>query len=307
MTKFLKFKTVILGCFLTLFTGCGAVPPNDETDTVKDENRAITIAEAKTAVLDNAGLSEQDVRFVRFYLDSTDGDSKYDIEFISGNAEYDYVVHAVTGNILSMHCETGDYNINNIPPEIMPSTNASPSGELTPTAFPFSPAPSAAPPSSATAPPEIEQQYIGVEAAKQAALLHAGLTAADVRFAHAHLEFEHGRWSYDVEFHKDNTSYDYDIDALTGEALSFEHDTEYRSHGNTVQTGSRQITREEAVQIALKYAGVSEADAQYLKVELDYDDGRTEYEVEWDVGQYEYTCDIDAYTGEIISFEKELD
>ncbi len=44
-----------------------------------------------------------------------------------------------------------------------------------------------------------------------------------------------------------------------------------------------------------------------LKVEFDYDDGRVKYEVKWNVGRMEYSCDVDAYTGQILSFEKELD
>ena len=52
-----------------------------------------------------------------------------------------------------------------------------------------------------------------MEAAKQAALNHAGVAADAVRFAHARLEFDDGYWKYDVEFHQDNMKYDYDIDA----------------------------------------------------------------------------------------------
>lgn len=46
---------------------------------------------------------------------------------------------------------------------------------------------------------------------------------------------------------------------------------------------------------------------QRLKMELDHDDGRAKYEVEWHVGQVEYSCDVDAYTGEILSYEEEPD
>ena len=40
---------------------------------------------------------------------------------------------------------------------------------------------------------------------------------------------------------------------------------------------------------------------------IDYDDGRGEYEVEWSVGRTEYSCDVDAVTGAILSYDKELD
>ena len=44
-----------------------------------------------------------------------------------------------------------------------------------------------------------------------------------------------------------------------------------------------------------------------MKIEMDYDHGHGEYEVEWNVGRTEYSCDVDADTGSILSLEKELD
>ena len=152
-----------------------------------------------------------------------------------------------------------------------------------------------------------EQQYIGTEAAKLAALNHAGLKSEEVNFVHAHLESDDGIWQYDIEFHKDTTEYDYDIDALTGEILSFDHDAEYYHHAQAANAGSEQITEEQAKQLALQHAGVAEKDAQRLQIKFDYDDGRGEYEVEWYVGRTEYSCDVDAVTGAILSYDKELD
>lgn len=353
MNRHYFVKIILTGCILALLAGCGTTPRPENAGTGQEgsSDSYITVAEAKAAVLANVGLSEEDVRFVRFHLEPADDDSRYDIEFISENAEYDYVVNAVTGKILSMNCEIGSYNIASVPPEIMPPADI-PTANMPPAATqpaasmptdtpPVSAGPTDTPPASAgstdapltntpaastkptaappaatqpaasiptNAPAEAAQQYIGADAAKQAALYHAGLDAAAVRFTHAHLEWEHGCWTYDVEFHKDNTEYDYSINALTGEILSHSHDTEYHHHhGSAVPAGSEMIAETTAKQIALEYAGVAEADAQRLEVEFDYDDGRAEYEVEWHVGQLEYSCDVDAYTGEILSFKKELD
>ena len=43
------------------------------------------------------------------------------------------------------------------------------------------------------------------------------------------------------------------------------------------------------------------------KVELDYEDGRKVYEVEFIKGGYEYEFDVDANTGAIVNFEKGID
>lgn len=91
------------------------------------------------------------------------------------------------------------------------------------------------------------------------------------------------------------------------EILSYDHDAEYSQPKTTSSPDTEKITEDRAKEIALSHAGVAEKDAQRLKVKLDYDDGRAEYEIEWQVGRTEYSCDVDAYTGEILSFEKELD
>ena len=143
------------------------------------------------------------------------------------------------------------------------------------------------------------------------ALEHAGLKEEEVGFAHTKLELEDGIWQYDVEFYQDSTrtEYDYDIDALTGKILSFDHDAEYypQGTGGDSPTGDVQITGDKAKEIALEYAGVAEEEAQFLEVSYDYDDGRAEFEIEWHVGRTEYACDVDAVTGEVLGFEKEFD
>ena len=279
--------------------GLGEADSRRETEG--QESGAVTVAGVKTVVLENAGLSEDEVRFVRIHLDSENGNSEYDVEFVCQDAEYDYKVSALTGEILAMHCEMGNYDVDALPQDVVqaegiPAPDASQAEN---------PLPQDAP--QADIAPEAGGQYIGSEAAKQIALDHAGLTAEEAHFVHAHLEQDDGNWKYDIEFHKDNTEYDYDIHALTGEILSFDQDAEYDQHGADTMVGEGQITKDRAKQIALAHAGVAEEDAQRLKIEFDYDDGRGEYEVEWQIGHTEYSCDVDASTGEILSYEKELD
>ena len=61
----------------------------------------------------------------------------------------------------------------------------------------------------------------------------------------------------------------------------------------------------------LKDSGVNEADVRELEIELDRDDGFTVYEVEFKTYtngvETEYEYDIDAYTGEILKKEIDID
>ena len=66
-------------------------------------------------------------------------------------------------------------------------------------------------------------------------------------------------------------------------------------------------SREEAIEIALRHAGISSENATRITCEYDVDDGVKEYEVEFHAGKYEYSYDIHAETGKILSREKEID
>ena len=62
-----------------------------------------------------------------------------------------------------------------------------------------------------------------------------------------------------------------------------------------------------AKEIALKDAGVAEADCTELKVKLDTDDAVVHYDVEFKAGGMEYDYDIDPTTGAILKAESEID
>lgn len=61
----------------------------------------ITADRAKEIALADAGVKASAVVFIRAELDRDDGRMVYDVEFYSGNIEYDYEIDAVTGAIRS--------------------------------------------------------------------------------------------------------------------------------------------------------------------------------------------------------------
>ncbi|MFI3251248.1 MAG: S-layer homology domain-containing protein, partial [Eubacteriales bacterium] len=74
----------------------------------------------------------------------------------------------------------------------------------------------------------------------------------------------------------------------------------------TPSTGTL-ISEAEAKRIALAHAGVSESEVTFAKVELDWDDGIQEYEVEFYVGYDEYDYEINALTGAILSYDRDME
>ena len=77
--------------------------------------------------------------------------------------------------------------------------------------------------------------------------------------------------------------------------------TASQQQGSTGTASSNYITVERAKQIALNDAGVKESSAVFLRANLDWDDGRMQYEVEFYSGNTEYDYDIDALTGAVWS------
>ena len=73
-----------------------------------------------------------------------------------------------------------------------------------------------------------------------------------------------------------------------------------------ITASSEGITEAEAQAIALEHAGLTEADISRLEVRKDFDDGRQEYDVEFHADRLEYEYEIDAVTGKILSFDKDL-
>lgn len=173
------------------------------------------------------------------------------------------------------------------------------------------------------------EAYIEEEEAKSIVLSHAAVPENAVTQYYAKLDYENGIRVYEIEFYADGYEYDYEINALTGEIISQKKEQDKNqllmqtnSSGNaggtgsagdgnitasSGNTGSSYIGESKAREIALTRAGLNGGSGSVIEVELDREDGIMVYEVEIKSGGYEYQCEINAVTGEIISYEKEWD
>lgn len=65
---------------------------------------------------------------------------------------------------------------------------------------------------------------ISLDKAKEIALSHAGLASNQVTFQRTELDFDNGIQKYEIEFYYNYREYSYEIDANTGNILSYEQD-----------------------------------------------------------------------------------
>lgn len=277
-------RTVFLcaaGLALLLFAGCA------QTGSQMSYIGAET---AKQKALEAASLTAAEVAFTSTDMGTRNGLDYYQICFEAGGQSYRYDVDALTGVIISVQGPGAAGQP--APPE--PTAPQMTDAATSPTP---SPLPPASQPPAATAPSATgsgSSAYIGEEEAKRAALAHAGLAADQISLIRAKLEFDDGRWVYDVEFFTpSHEEYDYEIDAYTGTVLSYDFDAEYNPNQ---QGGAGPVTAEQARQIALaRVPGAAAADIR--EFETDYDDGALKYEGKIIYNGMEYEFEIDAYSG----------
>ena len=106
-----------------------------------------------------------------------------------------------------------------------------------------------------------------------------------------------------MEFAVGGVEYEYDIDAATGDILKYERDGEesWQQGQTSAGTSGTSINGQDARDIALAHAGVTQDQVRELEVELD--DGC--YQVEFKAGRYEYEYEISAADGSILTAERD--
>jgi len=255
---------------------------NTQKDSSKDTTlQLIDEAKAKDLALTHADLTDSDITFVKVKLDHDDGRQVYEVEFYdSSYTEYDYEIDASTGKILDFDRDAEDF----VPPvkdEPKKDTSNKDTSDKNKSEKPST---------------------ISKQAAKDAALAHAGVNSSDVSFVKVKLDREDGRQVYEVEFYDSNyTEYDYEIDALTGEVLDFDRDAE--DYVPPVKDEPEaEISKQQAKEIAVSQVPGATTD-NIREFETDRDDGRLTYEGSLRYNGVEYEFEIDGSSGKILSWE----
>lgn len=237
---------------------------------------------ALSAALKAAGLTKDQVKNIEIELDYEHGVMVYEVEFDRSFDEYEYDIDAKTGAIVAYDNEINGKEVK------FESSNKNDNAA--------------------------SKSYIGKDAALTAALKAAGLTKDQVKNIEVKLDNDDGVMVYEVEFDRGYDEYDYDINAKTGAVVSYDNEIngkDVKSTGSSnknTSTGKENVIGNAAAKnAALKHAGVTESQATELKVELDREDGKLVYEVEFKSAGYEYDYEIDAVKGTVLQSDKELD
>ena len=156
--------------------------------------------------------------------------------------------------------------------------------------------------------------------AEQAALDHALLQAHEVVFSRTEYDIEGGVPEWEIEFRCGDYEYDYIVHAENGKILEYERD--YEPAQQTAQkpqtaspqaesqpqaSSSAEVTKEQAIEIALVHAGLHADEVQGLQAKRDRDNGVMTYEIEFRRGRVEYEYEIHAENGKILDWDMDTD
>lgn len=236
-------------------------------------------------------------------LDYDDGTAEYEVDFRVGKTEYDYEVDAKTGKILKKEIDR-------------PASASTNTGSTSTT----------------------NKNLLSESQALSKAYADAGVKASQVTLLQCKLDEDYGIWTYEIEFKVGRNEYDYELNAKTGAVLDRdidlyeeEYDDRYDDDDDDrydddryedddeddrpaavtkpVETpaASSTISRSKALSIAYAKAGVSGSNVYDLECELDNDDGRSVYDISFSVGNAEYDFEINALTGAILDWEKDIE
>ncbi len=267
---------------LNLISESGSLHLDDVAATGEASDKAYIGVEAAKQAAKHYFVDQLPVIAVEPYweweLDFEHGRMVYELEFsYSSNLEFECTVDALTGEVLSGHCEHNDREDHH--------DDHHDRNDDTPATTAPTPIPSAEPAPSVST-------YISADEAKAAALTHAGVNAAAAYGWECELDHDDGRTVYEIEFKAGGYEYHYDISAADGSVIKFEREKDDDRQEPTPSTApvvnptpapsiSTYISADEAKAAALAHAGVNAADAYGWECELDHDDGRTVYEIEF--------------------------
>jgi len=257
-------------------------------------DKLISEKKAEDIALKKAGVKSADVSRLEIDLDYDDDQKRweYEVDFYVGKVEYEVDIHAETGEVVLFKKDD-----DTVSKATKPTTN--PDSTEKPTIKTEAGVPSAS------------SKFISKDRAKEIALDKAGVKESAITHYRIKTDYDddRNRWEYEIDFYVGKVEYDVTIDAVKGTILEFEREDEEDKRKATATTKPKFITKDDVLSIALLCAGVNENKISNYETELDYDDDtkRWEYEVAFNVGRIEYDILINAVTGELIHWEKEID
>ena len=247
------------------------------------ESSSIGAENAKNFAFADAGVDPVTAENVRAKFDFEKGTFVYEVEFIAGGVEYEYLIKASDGSVIKKETEVRET-------ESVPETE---------------PIGIHAAREKALADANLSGDEVTFTKAETD--MDDGVLVYEIEFCSADYEYE-----YEIDaFSGKILSRSKEIRQAANtpqpgqdsESQPDESDSENSRNESSAQGGTIGVAA--AKTKALENAGVSAEAVTFTKAKLDYEDGLPFYEIEFYTADYEYEYEIDATTGRILERSKE--
>ena len=272
--------------------GCGKTPAADQQQSSQPTS-LISMDQAQTAALDAANIDAANADVSSATLNEIAGITCYKVEFTSGDYAYSYSINAESGEVLEM--SSWEQTVATIIPDSGTQADAATSTAGTATT------PNAATPAQSSPNTNTSTGAVSEAKAQEIALAHAGVKPANATITKSKLDYDDGRQVYEVEWYANGAKYDYEIDVATGEVVK----SDYEAKAVVGTSNSATISEADAKKTVLaRVSGATTSDI--YEWELDYDNGRPEYEGKIIYGGSEYEFTIDVTSGTVTEWDVEV-
>ena len=191
------FASAMIAALLMTGTAAAVSPASGQGAQLQPTTVAaatpITEAEAIAAALDHAKLTEAETENLRIRMDRDDRRDHWEVQWRSGDLEYDYDIDPDTGAVLDWDKDF-EHQRKAAPMAPSPTQPAAPAAQLS------------------------EDEALSI------ALDHAGFTEAEVTGLRIRLDTDDRTPDYEIEFRRGRLEYEYEIHAETGAILDRDRD-----------------------------------------------------------------------------------
>lgn len=165
--------------------------------------------------------------------------------------------------------------------------------------------------------------FISKDDVKDIIAANMNVSSGDLYFEDIDFDFDKGVYEVEVWYINDAV-YEYKIDARTDTEGGRIIYTDFKyftngitddnnsnnsnnssTNGSTNNATTASIPLDEAKNIALTHANLTEDAVSLLRTEQEYDDGVLVYEIDFTHGDYEYDYKINANTGDVVSYDRD--
>lgn len=168
--------------------------------------------------------------------------------------------------------------------------------------------------------------FISKDDVKDIIAANMNVSSGDLYFEDIDFDFDKGVYEVEVWYINDAV-YEYKIDARTdteggriiytdfkyftngitddNNSNNNNNSNNSNTNGSTNNATTASITVDEAKNIALTNANLTEDAVQFLRTEQEYDDGVLVYEIDFTHGDFEYDYKINANTGDVVSYDRD--